>query len=84
MFPRTKRVVHQGAFFFPDQEVVIVAEQELKESQSGMRAKNGRGVTVGYRESFPKIQIEKSEPPRHTPIRCTPALLWTRLSQACI
>jgi hypothetical protein len=40
-----KKVVHQGVFFFPDQEVVIVAEQELRDFKAGMRAKNGRGMS---------------------------------------
>jgi hypothetical protein len=40
--PEDRKWVHQGIFLFPDQEVVIAAEKELRDF---MRAKNGRGTS---------------------------------------
>jgi hypothetical protein len=42
--PEDGTVVLQGVFLFPDQEVVVTAEQELRDFKAGMRARNGRGI----------------------------------------
>ena len=42
--PEDGKVVFQGVFLFPDQEVVITAEQELRDFKAGMRAKSGRSI----------------------------------------
>jgi len=50
--PEDEITVHPGAFLFPDQEVVIVAEHELRDFRAGMRSKNGRGMSgSGMRDS---------------------------------
>ena len=43
--PEDGKVVYQGIFLFPDQEVVIAAEQELRDFKAGRRAKNGRSIS---------------------------------------
>jgi hypothetical protein len=43
--PEDGKVVLQGIFLFSDQEVVIAAEQELRDYRAGMRAKNGRSIS---------------------------------------
>jgi hypothetical protein len=43
--PEDGKFVHQGIFLFPDQEVVITAEQELRNVRAGMRAKSGRVIS---------------------------------------
>jgi hypothetical protein len=43
--PEDNRIVHEGVFLWPEQEFIVVAEQELRDFKAGLRVKNGRGMS---------------------------------------
>ena len=43
--PEDNKVVYEGVLLWPEQEVVVAAEQELRDFKAGRRVKTGRGMS---------------------------------------
>ena len=43
--PEDDTIVHEGVVLWPDQEIVVVADQELRTFKAERKAKNGRGMS---------------------------------------